>query len=119
MRRDAENAGRRMPGRVGYRCPDGHYTITVTVDAGTVPDRIGCRHPSGCRHHAETFGNPDPWPAEVPAVPDWEWYRPEGDQRERILRRIADEAAPGLGRTLAQHVADGGLLLRPRRRGGR
>lgn len=107
MRRQiAERA--QMSGRNAYRCDRCHgYTVTLDVDRGTTPARLGCRATEGCAGHAVSLGYPAEWPAGVPTAPRWEWYRPDAAACDRI--RAAD---PGMW----QHVEAGGLLIRPRRK---
>jgi hypothetical protein len=93
-----------MDGRDAYRCDKcGRYTVTVAVDKGATPDRLGCRTTSGCDGYGVSLGMPHPWPEGVPTEPRWEWYRPDAAALDR-LRRAG-------GATWA-HVEAGGLLIR-------
>jgi hypothetical protein len=95
-----------MDGRDAYRCDKcQRYTVTLAVDAGDTPDRLGCRATPGCRGYGVSIGYPDPWPEGVPTVPEWEWYRPDAAALDRIHKAGGDTWA---------HVEAGGLLIRRR-----
>lgn len=75
--------------------------ITVDVHAGTTPMFLACRNPKKCSGVMNSYGYPDP--ASKPAWlgdPTHEWYRPE---------EIDDDAEDD---PVADHVMNGGLLLR-------
>lgn len=93
-----------------YTCAKcGGYTVTVDLDEGTTPFMIGCRA-SGRERECDglassAFYPPGPRPAHIPPAA-WEWYRPTRQQAKRLDRKW-----PGM----LDHVARGGLHLRPRR----
>ena len=92
--------------RNAYRCPVcGQHTITVEVDPGVTPATLGCRTTPGCPGRAVSLWYPDPWPADVPATPGWEWYRPDTAHMVLLRRQGGD---------LWDHLARGGLLIRRR-----
>lgn len=89
-----------------YRCDDcGKFTTTIDVDEGVTPMFLGCRATPGCKGRAVSSCYPEgPRPAHIPP-PAFEWYRPTPKQARRM------------GREMADHVARGGLALRPVRAG--
>lgn len=91
-----------------YYCPNCRsHTVTIEIDEGTTPSKLGCRATPGCPGQGETLGYPQPWPRHVPNIPTWEWYRPDPKAFDRIQRDHTQLA-------LAKHLRDGGLLLRRR-----
>jgi len=86
-----------------WRCPTcGGLTVAVHVDDGVTPMFLACRRTSGCRGMAVSSGYPTtPVPPQVIDLLAWEWFRPTG----RALRKLGVE--------MQQHVAAGGLNLRP------
>ncbi len=94
----------KLPRENMYRCPVGHFTVTVDVAVGVTPMFLGCKIP-GCKAMAVSSMYPKtPRPPEVPA-PKWEWYKPTEKQAKKKEAKY-----PG---TL-DHVRRGGLLLRER-----
>lgn len=97
------------PDRVNiYACETcGGYTMTIDLHRGTTPFTIYCRA-SGkvgdCPGLATSWGYPPdrPIPAHLPA-PAWEWYRPTGEEYERLTPEMQE------------HVNKGGLDIRPRK----
>lgn len=80
--------------------------VTVDLHAGTTPTHLACRNPKKCTGVMNSMGYPDPQ-----AKPAWlgdpthEWYRPD---------EIDDEAED----LEADHLMNGGLLLRKIQSGG-
>ena len=91
-----------------WRCREcGAFTVAVHRDEGVTPMFLACRATPGCPGRAVSLGYPSgPRPASIPA-PAWEWYRPDG----KDLRR--QNAA------MRNHIANGGLALRPIKDGAR
>jgi hypothetical protein len=83
-----------------YVCQScGKLTTTVHVDDGVTPFMLNCRATPGCKGMSySSFYPKGPRPAHVPP-PAWEWYRPADDQPLKDWE--------------ADHVAQGGVLLRP------
>jgi hypothetical protein len=92
-----------------WKCPNcGGLTVVVHVDDGVTPMFLACRRTDGCTGMAVSSGYPStPAPADVAALLAWEWFRPTG----RALRELSDE--------MRDHVARGGLDLRPLTDAGR
>jgi hypothetical protein len=84
-----------------YTCQDcGGITNTAHVDDGVTPFMLDCRATPGCKGWAHSAGYPKgPRPPHIPA-PTWEWYRPDAKEAAKL--------SPGM----ADHVAQGGLLIR-------
>lgn len=119
-----------------YWCPECHgYVVTIDVDQGVTPMFLACRakgEPSNplndCTGQMHSMMYPEePWPDEdgygdrIPTEPTWEWYRPTSiADRVRHAAVAGAYARPGRPRRHRQlteteeHVAKGGLLLRPR-----
>jgi len=81
----------------------GGYTVTIDRDEGTTPFMIGCRASGGltrtCRGMAQSSFYRQRFPH---GPPEWEWYKPDSAEIHRMKNRAE-----------LQHVAMGGLLLRP------
>jgi hypothetical protein len=76
-------------------------TVTVDIDEGVTPFMIGCTQP-GCGGHAfSTFYPKTPRPSFYPQ-PSHEWYKPDARELGKLSAGERD------------HVARGGLLMRPR-----
>lgn len=89
-----------------YTCQKCHtMRVTVDRDAGVTPFMIGCDLCGGDMY--SSFYPEGPRPSHVPA-PTHEWYRPVGEELEKIK---------STDRSGWHHVEQGGLLLRPIVRG--
>ncbi|WP_431977593.1 hypothetical protein [Micromonospora haikouensis] len=87
------------------------FTVTVDTARGTTPSMLACRAGDGsCGEMAVSLSYPTSWPAGAPLEPEWEWYRPVGEE----LSDLRDEEPEAY-----DHVVRGGLLLRPYRAGRR
>lgn len=98
-----------LAGRInGWLCDDcGVVTYCVHVDDGVTPMFLACRaegvEPAGaeCKGMGKSLMYPRAAPpAHVVAAVRWEWYAPDAAERTTL------EGG------LAEHVAQGGLLLR-------
>lgn len=83
-------------------------TVSVDIEDGVTPMFLACRATPGCKGRAISRGYPkgEP-PAEIIDALAWEWYRPTPKQARRM------------GADMAEHVAKGGLDLRPLTDAGR
>lgn len=80
-----------------YTCEAcGKVTNTIHADDGVTPFMLNCRATPDCKGLAVSAI----YPAHIPA-PTWEWYRP------------ASKELPTLKDWEADHVAQGGALIRP------
>ncbi len=91
----------------------GGHTVTIDRDEGTTPFMITCRAgdiitedglriPGSCNGDAHSsFYPPGPRPPHI-EPPKWEWYKPDGLE----IRDITEL-------NTLQHIALGGLLIRP------
>lgn len=77
------------------------FTVAVHVDAGVTPMFLGCRADLICRGRATSLGYPPAIPKTLLLKIRWEWYKPQGKE----LRKMSME--------MQQHVAAGGLAIRP------
>lgn len=85
-----------------YVCDQcGRYTVTIDRDEGVTPMFLACRATPECTGRAVSLGYPEGTVPDHIGAPAFEWYRPA----ERELRDL--DAAT------FEHVARGGLLLRP------
>jgi hypothetical protein len=86
-----------------YRCPTGHYIITIDLDRGVTPAFMRCRE-EGCDNEMISAGYPTgPRPPHLPQ-PGWEWYRPEAN----ALGRFGDIDE------VHEYIVRGGLNIRKR-----
>lgn len=91
-----------------YVCSEGHTTVTKDLDNGTTPMLLVCRatgREGDCDEMAHSRGYPE---GEVPDAylqhyerHGWDWYRPDAQE----MRTLSG--------AYLQHVAQGGLLLKP------
>lgn len=95
-----------------YRCERCHLCfVTVDVCAGVTPMFLNCRSPKGCggRMVSRMYAPVGSWPSILQGrAPDGVWARPT----RREIRKMR-ERFPALWR----HVMDGGLVMRPPRKG--
>lgn len=103
-------------GELNYYSCDRCKRVVVTVDLveGVTPAFMSCDEPNvrrmlpggviapACKGTLASgwYPPPDRWPADVPRIPGFEWYRP------------ATRELPKLSQGEQYHVENGGLLLR-------
>ena len=84
-----------------YVCPKCKgQTVTIDADDGTTPFMIKCRSVGGCHEEMATSSF---YQVDQNLIPSFEWYRPVGEQLDRIIKQGGD---------MQEHVEKGGLLLR-------
>lgn len=76
-----------------YKCASGHNNITINADEGVTPMIISCREKNCGKNATSMFYN-----VRQDLKPRFEWYRPPASKK--------------LNRYEAEHVNQGGLLLR-------
>jgi hypothetical protein len=92
--------------RNAYHCSTcGQYIVTIDMDKGTTPIRMGCKATEGCNGASVSSGYPpEPMPAELESCRVFEWYRPEASALGLFHEdQLVDE-----------YIRAGGLLLRER-----
>ena len=82
----------------------GRHITTIDVDDGVTPMFIACWATKGCAGWMHSSMYRLPAGIRKPNEVAWEWYRP----RKRELSKMSP--------CTKQHVRDGGLLLRPKKR---
>jgi hypothetical protein len=94
----------KLPRENVYTCQTcGFMLLTVDVAHGTTPFMIECKAKTCCEGFMHSSMYPTgPKPARYPKEPSHEWYRPTPEE----FHKLADYNR--------EHVAKGGLLLRPR-----
>lgn len=90
----------------GWYCSNcGQVTVVVHVDAGVTPMFLACRATPGCAGVGQSLGYPHDTPSnEVLATVAHEWAVPSRSQMKAWKRA---------GDPMYDHVARGGLVLRP------
>lgn len=81
-------------------------TRTVNRDAGTTPFLIRCRaQPPGV---CDAMAQSSFYRVDQTLIPNWEWIKPTPEEFDRYIKDHKYEAHRD---NLAEHVANGGLLL--------
>ena len=82
-------------------------TRTVNRDEGTTPFMIGCRAAIG--YACDGMARSSVYRVDQNRLPAWEWIKPTPDEFGRWVKDHRQEQHRGW---LAEHVSNGGMLLR-------
>ena len=81
-----------------YTCPNGHVTVTISLDEGVTPFMLRCKQKLNAKHDCTDFAKSAFYQCDQSLTPEYEWYKPID------IKKVSKD--------LREHVRNGGLILR-------